>query len=112
MSFTVYLTTPDLRRIPLTVHSNGPGVYEVVMAAGFGDLTDRALAFDISALPADVQNLDCDSVSFTEMGLSEQMKTPEMQTYGFLLKAPNLQQVQGGLDRLRGRIVDLAPYLD
>jgi len=114
---TVYLTTPDNQRVALQVERCKRGTYALMSAEGFTSLDHQRLGFD----PApQVRGLESSSDMFRCFGLAEQVEVPGLTvlvvdepagTHGapgsdYRFIADNLEQLQSGLDQLRGQFID------
>ena len=102
---TVYLNSQDGKRIALSLQKNSPRVYSLVSADGFTSLDGIHLGFEVIGVP-DVINLDFKSDNYSCFGLSELLHTAELEYSLGQFTAHNLIDLQKGLDRLTGSLIN------
>lgn len=110
MTHTVYLTTPMLDRIALQVEKTGRGRYELVAVNGETLEGGMMLAFEVESFGPEVKNHDTLSDSMSCFNRSEHVETPELRVQNNRFEAASLDQLQKGLNRLRGSTIHSDEY--
>lgn len=103
--FQVVLTSIRNQKQIVEVAEVAPGQFRVKAALGLKDIEDYALAFETNR--PKVTNLDSRSESYTCFNLSEHLKLdgPDFTFRDNTFFVTNLEQLQAGLNQLRGAFV-------